>query len=67
MEIVKMTVNMHKVNMDAARELSRKQHKTITDVINHAVSVEKYLSELPPGAQLIVKKPDGTMTEIIFK
>lgn len=66
-EVVKITVNLHKQNMDAAREIATKQSKTLTDVVNHAISMEKYFADLPKGSKIIIKRPDDSLSEVVFR
>lgn len=65
--INKQIVNLEKEQWDVAKAIAAKQSKSIADVVNNALAFQKYLSELPEGALLLVKRPNGTMRKVVFR
>jgi alpha-D-ribose 1-methylphosphonate 5-triphosphate synthase subunit PhnL len=67
-DVIKMTVNMSKENMDSAKTLATKNSTTVTDIINRAVVLEKFFEEKKAeGAKILVKNKDGSMIEVFFR
>ena len=67
-DVVKMTVNMSKENMQAAKNIASKNATSVTDVINRAVVLEKFFEDKKDeGAKILVKHKDGSMVEVFFR
>ena len=63
----KVTVNLIPKAWDAAEDAAERLRLTRTDVINRALQAYAFLEEqIAGGATVLVRQPDGTVSEVRF-
>jgi hypothetical protein len=61
---VTVTVNLPKQAVEAVQRLAKKRHTTATEILRHAISLEKQLDdELDHGTRVLIEK-DGDFREL---
>jgi hypothetical protein len=64
---VTVTANLPEPAVEAMQQLAAKRKTTVTEVLRHAISVEKQLEdELSRGARILIEK-DGKFRELVVR
>lgn len=64
---LRVTVNLPKQAVEALEQLAKKRKTTATEILRHAISLEKQLDdELDQGARVLIEK-DGDFRELIIR
>ena len=67
-DLQKVSINLPSDTLDAIRKISEHRSLTMTDAIRRAIATESYIEdEIENGGTILVKKPDGTYKEVIFR
>ena len=67
-DLQKVSINLPIDTLDAIRRIAEHQNLTMTDAIRRAVATESYIEdEIKNGGMILVKKPDGTYKEVVFR
>jgi predicted transcriptional regulator len=63
---VKTSVNLSDDAVEALRQVAKERNTTMTEVLRHAVSLEKFVhDESRKGSKILVEKPDGNFRELL--
>jgi predicted transcriptional regulator len=63
---VKTSVNLSDDAVNALREVAKERNTTMTEVLRHAVSLEKFVhDETKQGSKILVEKSDGNFRELL--
>ena len=63
-----VSINLPSNVLDAIRKIAEHRNLTMTDAICRAVATESYVQdEMENGGTILVKKPDGTYKEVVFR
>jgi hypothetical protein len=66
-KITKVSVNLPEAMVSQLRALADSEGETFTQVLKEAIALKFYVTRaLADGAELLVKRPDGTVREIVF-
>ena len=67
-DLQKVSLNLPSDTLDNVRRIAKHQNITMTDAIRRAIATESYVEdETNNGGTILVKKPDGTYKEIVFR
>jgi hypothetical protein len=67
-DLQKVSLNLPSDTLDNVRRIAKHQNLTMTDAIRRAIATESYVEdETNNGGTILVKKPDGTYKEIVFR
>jgi hypothetical protein len=67
-DLQKVSIDLPSDTLDAIRRIAEHRNLTMTDAICRAVATESYVEdETNNGGTILVKKPDGTYKEVIFR
>jgi len=62
----RVTVNLPGMAVDVLKEIAHRRGTTPTEVLRHAISLERELSEeINQGARILIEK-DGEFRELVF-
>jgi hypothetical protein len=66
--VKKVTVNLPENLIEMLKRLADSRHTTMTEVLKSAIRTEGFIDQTTKGgSQVLVKAPDNTMREIIFR
>jgi len=67
-ETVKLTVNITEELAKALKELAAREGTTMTNIVNKALALEKYVSEeKAKGSKMIFEDKNGKFKEVVFR
>jgi hypothetical protein len=67
-DLQKVSIDLPSDTLDAIRKIAEHRNLTMTDAIRRAVVTESYIEdEINNGGTILVKKPDGTYKEVVFR
>lgn len=67
-DLQKVSLNLPSDTLDNIRRIAKHQNLTMTDAIRRAIATESYVEdETNNGGTILVKKPDGTYKEVVFR
>ena len=67
-DLKKVSINLPSDILDAIRKIAEHRNLTMTDAIRRAIATESYIEdEIENGGTILVKKPDGTYKEVVFR
>ena len=67
-DLQKVSLNLPSDTLDNVRRIAKHQNITMTDAIRRAIATESYVEdETNNGGTILVKKPDGTYKEVVFR
>ena len=67
-DLKKVSINLPSDTLDAVSKIAEHRNLTMTDAICRAVATESYVEdEMKNGGTILVKKPDGTYKEVVFR
>jgi len=67
-DLQKVSIDLPSDTLDAIRKIAEHRNLTMTDAIRRAIATESYIEdEIENGGTILVKKPDGTYKEVVFR
>ena len=67
-DLKKVSIDLPSDTLDAIRRIAEHRNLTMTDAIRRAVATESYIEDqINNGGTILVKKPDGTYKEVVFR
>jgi hypothetical protein len=67
-DLQKVSINLPSDTLDAIRKIAEYRNLTMTDAICRAIATESYIEDQTNnGGTILVKKPDGTYKEVVFR
>lgn len=67
-DLQKVSIDLPSDVLDAIRTIAEHRNLTMTDAICRAVATESYIEDqINNGGTILVKKPDGTYKEVVFR
>jgi hypothetical protein len=67
-DLQKVSINLPSNVLDAISKIAEHRNLTMTDAICRAVATESYIEDQTNnGGTILVKKPDGTYKEVVFR
>ena len=67
-DLQKVSIGLPSDTLDAIRKIAEHRNLTMTDAICRAVATESYIEDqINNGGTILVKKPDGTYKEVVFR
>ena len=67
-DLQKVSIDLPSDTLDAIRKIAEHRNLTMTDAIRRAITTESYIEdEIENGGTILVKKPDGTYKEVVFR
>ena len=67
-DLQKVSIDLPSDTLDAIRKIAEHRSLTMTDAICRAVATESYIEDqINNGGTILVKKPDGTYKEVVFR
>ena len=67
-DLQKVSINLPSDTLDVIRKIAEHRSLTMTDAIRRAIVTESYIEdEIKNGGTILVKKPDGTYKEVVFR
>lgn len=66
--IVKVSINLPKLELDELRELAERRQITVTAALREAIAAKVFLDEArASGSSILVRDNDGTLREVVFR
>lgn len=67
-KVIKMSVNLPEEAIDVLRNLASERGVTVTEVLRHAIGLEKYFDQVQKDqGKILVEKSDGEIRELVFR
>ena len=67
-DLQKVSINLSSDDLDTIKKIAEHRNLTMTDAICRAVFTESYIEDQTNnGGTILVKKPDGTYKEVVFR
>ena len=67
-DVVKMTVNVTQEAAEALRSLAEKQGVSMTNIVNKAIALEKYMyDEVAKGGEVQISQKDGKVKAVFIR
>jgi hypothetical protein len=66
-EVVRVSLNLSRDEVETLRDIAFQRNTTMTDVLRHAVLLERFVNEATKNKEkILVEKPDGKIRELVF-
>jgi hypothetical protein len=66
-EVVRVSLNLSRDEVETLRDIAMQRNTTMTDVLRHAVVLERFVNEATKNKEkILVEKPDGKIRELVF-
>lgn len=64
----RLSVSLPQDAIVALKHLAQERGTTATSALEKAIATEDYIQqELKTGSRLLIQKPDGTITQVVFR
>jgi ABC-type phosphate/phosphonate transport system ATPase subunit len=66
--VVKMSANLSEEIVDALKSMAKERGTTVTEVLRHAIGVEKYVDQVQKdNGKILVESSKGQVREVVFR
>lgn len=67
-KVVRLSVNISEEVYEALKALAEERGTSVTDILNQAVSLQKYVDEVQRGnGKILIETPKGQIREVVFQ